>query len=180
MKNHEKPWKTNLEPWKTMKNQPGTMKNHSQVKNSFEKCLFNNHFCDRQLLLYINHYQPHHHCHHQHHDFVDHVCLRWVCEALDLIRVNYCQQKCLLSINLYSHAQPIISFLSDRRLIIAWPSHQLIPVVETWWIWLWLKTSCCWCWYWEKNCQRVDDSCHFGNNLTKTLHSSTTVWNFLL
>ena len=40
-----------------MKNQPGTMKNHSQVKNSYEKCLFNNHFCDRQLLLYINHYQ---------------------------------------------------------------------------------------------------------------------------
>ena len=131
-----------------------------------------------------HHYQPHHHRHHQHHDFVDHVCLRWVCEALDLIRVNYCQQKCLLSINLYSHAQPIISFLSDPRPIIAWPCNQLTPVVETWWIWLWLKTSCCccccWCWYWEKNCQRVDDSCQLGNNLTKTLHSSTTVWNFLL
>ena len=84
----------------------------------------------------------------------------------------------------YSHAQPIISFLSDPRPIIAWPCNQLTPVVETWWIWLSLKTSCCccccWCWYLEKNCQRVDDSCQLGNSLTKTLHSSTMVWNFLL
>ena len=46
-----------------MKNQPGTMKT---MKNH-EKPTWNqnNHFCDRQLLLYINHHRHHHH-HHGH------------------------------------------------------------------------------------------------------------------
>ena len=52
MKNHEKPWKTNLEPWKTI------------TFTGFESVGQSDHF-SWQLLLYINH----HHHHHHHHQF---------------------------------------------------------------------------------------------------------------